>query len=250
MKWFARIGLAVLPLLPFVGCVAVKVSQPEKDEMVQTSQTRSVCQSEVSGVEPTLESTDDTVNVSLSLLGSFDIETRTVFASSAVWDEFMAVGFFPGVMSCKGEYRDCLPNASGAVLYNIVFVGLPTVYGLLIEPWVPHYPQQTDSIVGQRAFLKSALIGFSRYAKPAEAHERQSASHSETHKIRLDDAVVVASELGLESERGKPLRIPVDSLPGSGEIKVKFRLPAEHPLKSSLSGFEEAEITIQCANKQ
>lgn len=249
MKRLGRIGMAVLLTLPFAGCVAVRVSQPTDAEMRIVAQSQSISPSEVTGVEPTLDGTGGTVNVSFSILGTFDVATTSVYAGSANVDRFVAVGFFPGVMSCRGEYRDCMSNAACACLYNIVFVGLPTVYGLLVEPWIPHYPEQTDSIVGQQAFLKSALIGVSRYAKRVEARERQKVSHSVSSKIKLEDAIVLAPELGLESERGKPLRIPIDRLPENGELQVKLKLPEAHPLKDVMAGFEDAEITVQFAKK-
>jgi len=217
--------------------------------MRQVSETTSIVQSEVSGIEPSVAQDGGVVDVNVNLLGSFDLETRTIYARSVDRDEFIAVGFFPGVMSCRGEYGDCLLNGTEAFYYNLVFAGLPTVYGLLVEPCIPHYPWQTDSIVGQTAFLKSALIGFSRYSKIATPSERQKVSRSKVGKVRLEDAIISAPDLGLESGRGQPLRIPIDKVPGGGDAKVKLSLPAGHPLEKAMSDFEDVEITIQCIKK-
>lgn len=249
MKRLMQIGVVALLLPSFTGCVAVKVTQPSAEEMKQVLETTSVDQSEVSGIEPSVMRDGSVVNINVNLLGTFDLETRTTYASSVDRDEFIAVGFFPGVMSCRGEYGDCLLNGTEAFFYNLVFAGLPTVYGLLIEPCIPYYPRQTDSIVGQTAFLKSTLIGFSRYSKPATRHEMQKVRHSKVNKVRLGDAIISAPDLGLESVRGQPLRIPIDKLSNGGDAKVKLSLPAEHPLKRAMADFEDVEISIQCIKK-
>ena len=249
MKRLMQIGAIALLLSSFTGCVAVKATQPSGEEMRQISETTSIVQSEVSGVEPSVVRDGSVVNINVNLLGTFDLETRTTYANAADRDVFIAVGFFPGVMSCRGEYEDCLLNGTEAFFYNLVFAGLPTVYGILVEPCIPYYPRQTDSIVGQTAFLKSTLIGFSRYSKAATPNEKQKIRRSKVNKVRLEDAIVSAPDLDLESVRGQPLQIPIDKLSDGGDAKIKLSLPEEHPLKSAMSDFEDVEITIQCVKK-
>lgn len=249
MKRLIQVAVVALLLLSLTGCVAVKVTQPSVEEMRQVSETTSIGQSEVSGIEPSVMRYGSVVNINVNLLGTFDLETRTIYASSLGRDEYIAVGFFPGVMSCRGEYRDCLLNGTEVFFYNLVFAGLPTVHGLLVEPCIPYYPRQTDSIVGQTAFLKSTLIGFSRYSKNATSHEKQKVRHSTVNKVCLEDAIISAPDLGLESVRGQPLQIPIDKLSEGGDAKVKLSLPEEHPLKRAMSDFEDVEITIQCVKK-
>lgn len=249
MKRLMQVGGVALLLPSLIGCVAVKVTQPSDEEMRQVSETTSIGQSEVSGIEPSVMREGNVVNVTVNLLGTFDRETTTTYASWADSDEYIAVGFFPGVMSCNGEYDDCLLNGTEAFFYNLVFAGLPTVHGLLVEPCIPYYPRQVYSIVGPTAFLKSALIGFSRYSKPATSHEKQKVRHDKLSKLRLEDAKISAPELGLESAWGQPLQIPIDRLSYEGDVKVKLLLSAEHPLKKAMSDFENVEITIQCVKK-
>lgn len=246
MKSVIQIGAALLPFMTFTGCLAIKMTEPSEEKMQLVSETTQVVRSELSGIEPSAVRKDNVVAVKVNLLGKFKTETKKVYASSLEHDDYLAVGFFPGVMSCKGEYRDCVQNGAGALLFNLAFAGLPTVYGILVEPFVPHYPNQTDSIVGRKAFLKSALIGFSRYSKPAERKERVQASHSEVGKLPLEDAVITATELGITSERGLPLFIPVDRLPSSGDVRVKLSLPDDHPLKSVISDLEDVPIEVSC----
>lgn len=249
MKRLMQIGATALLLPSFTGCVALKVTQTSVEEMRQTSETTSMIQAEVSGIEPSVSRAGSVVNVNVNLLGTFDLETRTTYASSADRDAFIAVGFFPGVMSCRGEYRDCLLNGTEVFFYNLVFAGLPTVYGLLVEPCIPYYPRQTDSIVGQTAFLKSTIIGFSRYSKAAAPNEKQKIRRSKVNKVHLEDAIISAPDLDLESVRGQPLQIPIDKLSDGGDAKIKLSLPEEHPLKRAMSDFEDVEITIQCVKK-
>ncbi len=245
MKKLMQIGAAALPLLALVGCVASKIEQPN-EKMEKVSETTRTVRAELSAIEPSVTRTGYSVSVQINLLGEFKLETEKVFASSIERDEYLAVGFFPGVMSCRDEYRNCLVNGTAAFFYNLVFVGLPTAYGLLMEPLVPYFPDQTDTLVGRRAFLKSTLIGFSRYSKPAERKEKVQKTPTTTKKIRLDDAIIEAPSLGIVSERGRPLDIPMDRLPSNGEVDVRLRLPDEHPLKEAMKDFENILIAVSC----
>ncbi len=245
MKRLLQMGTAALTILSVAGCVAVKATQSTAENMERLSETTRIVRSEVSGIGPTVTRNGNVVTIELNLLGDFDLEKRTVYVSSADRDEYIAVGFFPGVMSCEGEYGDCLLNGTEAFYYDLVFAGLPTVYGLLVEPFVPYYPDQTDSIVGQKAFLKSALIGFSRYSKPAISRTTQKIGRTAAKKLPLEDAVISAPDLGIESELGQPLQIPIEKIAGKGDVRVKLRLPEGHPLKSAMSDFEDIEITVQ-----
>ena len=250
MKKLMQIGAPAFMSLAFTGCVAINVTQTSAEDMKQVSEKETIVRSEVSGIEPSVVRTDDIVSISVNLIGDFDVEKRTVYVGSSEVDEFMACGFFPGVMSCKGEYHDCFQNAVGAFFYNIVFAGLPTVHGLIIEPFIPYSPSQTDSIVDKSAFLKSTLIGFSRYSKPAKRRESEKVEVLKKGKIPLEDAVISAPSLELESYRGVPLEVPVDKLSANGDVNVTLRLPAEHPLKTAMSDFNDVEITIKCIDKQ
>ena len=249
MKRLLQMGAAALTILSVAGCVAVKVTQPTAAEMRPVSEATSIVRSEVSGIEPSVRRGGNVVNIKFNLLGKFDLEKRTVYASPEDRDGFIAIGFFPGVMSCTGEYGDCLLNGTVAFFYGLIFAGLPTVYGLIVEPFVPYYPEQTRSIVGQKAFLKSALIGVSRYSKPTTARETEKVNRSTIKNVRLEDAVISAPDLGIESELGQPLQIPVDKLVGKGDVRIKLRLPEGHPLKGAMSDFEDIEITVQCIGK-
>ena len=201
---------------------------------------------ELSAIDPSVTRMDNGVSVEVYLLGKFEFETEKRLVSSAERDEFLAVGFFPGVMSCRGEYGDCVLNGITAFYYNLIFAGLPTVYGLLMEPLVPYFPDQTDSIVGQGAFLKSTLIGFSRYSKPAERKVEIQKIPTRKSKLRLEDAVIEAPSLGIESEHGRPLEIPLHRLPSNGEVKVSLRLPNGHPLKETMKDFENVPVPVSC----
>lgn len=244
-----RIVVPLLALQIFAGCIAVKIPQSADYGMHLQSETKRISRAEVEGVDPLLERDDHFVSVKVDLLGDFEVATTTVYANSRDWDDYMAVGFFPGVMSCEGEYRECFKNAACAFFYNLVFAGLPTVHGLLVEPCIPYYPEQTGSVVGKSAFLKSALIGFSRYSKPALDNTVRKVNRAKLSRIALEDATISAPALGIASGCGMALQIPINRLPAGGEVKVKLELPASHPLKSAMAEFEDVEITIQCDKK-
>ena len=233
MKRLIQIGAAALSFLTLTGCIANKVTESSEGQMRLVSVATNVVGAKVSKAKPSVSRDGGVVAVEISLIGKFTLEEKRCSVSTLEREDYLAVGFFPGVMSCRGEYRECLQNGAGAFLYNLAFGCLPTVYGLLVEPFVPYYPEQTDSIVGRKAFLKSALIGFSRYSKPAERKE-------------LENAVIEAPELGIASERGLPLCIPEDSLPSSGRVGVKLRLPDDHPLKDVMAVYKDVVIPVSC----
>lgn len=246
MKRLIQVGAVALSFLSFTGCIATKVTEPSEGKMRQVSVTTNVVGAKVSKVKPSISREGGVVAVEISLLGKFTLEEKKFFVSTLERDDYLAAGFFPGVMSCRGEYRECLQNGASAFLCNLAFGCLPTVYGLLVEPFVPHYPEQTDSIIGRKAFLKSALIGFSRYSKPAEIKEKVSTFRREVKELPLEDAFIEAPELGIASERGLPLRIPEDKLPSSGTVGVKLRLPDDHPLKDVMAVYKDVTIPVSC----
>ena len=245
MKLHMKLMVLVALLQCLGGCVVIKVSQSDLSKSGETYETKRVYQAEVVGVEPILTWTRNHVSIGMKLQGSFDIETTTVDVGGQGRDEFLAAGAFPGVMSCKGEYRDSVKNAAGAFFYNLIFAGLPTVYGLLVEPCIPHYPEQTDSIVGETAFVKSALIGFSRYSKPV-CNDKRSVANAKHSEMILDNASIAAPDLGIRSEYGHDLEVPIANLPKDGEIKVELSLPVGHPLKVAMAGLEGVGISVLC----
>ena len=246
MKRLIQIGAAALSFLTLTGCIANKVTESSEGQMRLVSVATNVVGAKVSKAKPSVSRDGGVVAVEISLIGKFTLEEKRCSVSTLEREDYLAVGFFPGVMSCRGEYRECLQNGAGAFLYNLAFGCLPTVYGLLVEPFVPYYPEQTDSIVGRKAFLKSALIGFSRYSKPAERKEKVNAFHREVKELPLENAVIEAPELGIASERGLPLCIPEDSLPSSGRVGVKLRLPDDHPLKDVMAVYKDVVIPVSC----
>ena len=242
-------GVLLLFMLLISGCVAVRTSSSIKSDVrLENERTRFV-QADVTGVEPLVTRIGKILEIKIQLLGNFDIEKTKIYSTPDSEETYISCGFFPGVMSCKGEYAypDCVLNTAGAFFYNLVYGGLPTAYGLLMEPFIPYYTPQTDSIVQKFAFLKSPIIGFSRYSKFRGGRVENKVTHKELKKILLEDVEIVASDVDIKSERGSSLRVSPDVLPEDGFIRIKFILPEDHPLKSELSIDENIEITVYCA---
>lgn len=235
--------IVTLILLIFSGCVAIRTKRYSgiMDESIKTTIVRSD-DTDVYGIAPLVLYDGSVAKITLNLIGRFDLKTTTIYSNSSEGDGYIAFGLFPGVMSCKGEYGKSLQNGATALFYNLIFAGLPTVYGLIIEPFIPYYPKQTDSIVGKTAFLKSPIFGFSRYSKPMKPFEE--AKNSIVTQVRLDDAQISAPDLGYTSVIGQPLEIPLHEVAIVGDFKVKFSLKSDHPLKEILADFENVEIKV------
>ena len=240
------VAAAIMSMCLFGGCLAVDVGKVGNGGVrIKTEEKVTIPQARISGVAPSVNVAENgDALVSLNLLGDFEKVVTTTYSDSSD-RAFFVVGFFPGVMSCEGEYADCLGNGAGAVFYNLVFAGLPTVYGLVIEPFVPYYPRQTPSIFSQKAFLQSPLIGFARYSK----HQNKDdvvVTRQKHRRLPIEDVVLSIPSLGVSSYGGGPVRLPRAKIPADGNVDVKMKLPHDHPLKSAMSDFENLSIRVHC----
>ena len=200
---------------------------------------------EIMPVATHLENGD--VEIQIRLSGTFERAVSTITDVTYPDGHWWAIGFFPGVMGCRGELSDVMGNAFGACWYNVVYAGLPTVYGLLIEPFTFVSRDQQDSVFGKSAFALSPLLGFCKYKKWERSEEADTRYLNETSLI-LEDAVLSCPELNMTSKRGEPLRLTRGQIEGMPFVSVVFSLPENHPLKQEW-GFAENEA-YRCTLKK
>ena len=244
MKAFRIVAIAA-PIALVCGCAVVDVGEASLPyNRIKDRESSSTSCVSIAGIEPVVE-TDDNGDflVSLNLFGSFKKVTTTTY-SKASDKKHLAIGFFPGVMSCEGEYGDCVKNGLGVFFYNLVFAGLPTVYGLFAPPLIPYYPDQTRTIVSRRAFVQSTLIGFAAYSKRENGVEIETGNET-IGKVPLEDVTLSAPTLGISSSQGRPLWIPRARVPVDGKIEVRILLlPDSHPFSSAMSEFKDKPIKV------
>ena len=235
------LGLAGCALLG-AGCVAVQtdsgrsVNGTPRETSVKWLRV-SARDGEIVPVATRLENGD--VEMRIRLSGAFEKEVHTATDITSRDGHWWAIGFFPGVMGCQGEQSRAVGNALGACWYNVVYAGLPTVYGLLVEPFTYVTRDQKDSVFGKSAFALSPILGFCKYKKWESREETDSRRLNET-SVFLEDAVLSCPELEVKSRRGEPLRLTRRQIEGMPFVSVVFSLPEDHPFKQEW-GFAENE---------
>ena len=251
---FVQIAAMAASLL--CGCVAVSVSEEPVGSRTLISSEGKLVSAEIEGLEYVLHQdrlskdyfngASGNVSISFRVHGTF--KHVTVDKCRLVKKvEYVSMGFFPGAMSCSDEYSGCVVNSTGAFYYNLVFAGLPTVYGLLVEPFVPYYPEQTPSMMSRRAFVQSAMMGVSKYSKNETRTETADPRVSHQNSMDIEGAVLKAPALGLVSQKGRPLVVPRSMIPANGIVEVVIELDESHPLKSAMAGLEGQLISVSCS---
>lgn len=229
---------AVTFCMAHAGCVSFSIG--DSNATTQTvSVTRSVARdaaNEIEEVEPVVRRVQDAVTVRFNLHGAFVEEecSETTVRHKGV--QMLAAGFFPGSACYEGPGVQ-VGAAVRSVWYNILFLGLPTVSGLLVEPFVPAGPDDGS------AFSQSAIIGFHRWGgKPyVENKTERSRVNRDVmafvdYSCRVAGASATVAADGLCVVRG----VPADA----GTIEVTLSVSPRHPLRDQLAPFMDVPITI------
>ena len=182
------------------------------------------------------------VLISLTAQGDFSWEDKEKYVMDAVTDTYLSVGFFPGVMGCRGEIAKALPNGVGAFWYNLVFCGVPTVYGLVVAPFIPVAREQKESVFGRDAFALSSLMGFYYYSKDTPGTERIQTKTGGSNIYKLPDAELRLASGRYASSYGGVLRCSVTDFDSNGLCALTFTVREDHPLKDELRPFENKRI--------
>lgn len=238
-------ALAITATAFLCGCVSVKLSDGESSKVRTQSSSSKLVSQHVSAIEPVItERKDGTNAVEFYLVGQFDYETTASVEDERVRQCHVALGCFPGVRACRGEMRDCLPNAAAAFWYNLIFAGLPTVHGLLLEPFNPFVFEQSDTLADRHAFVRAPLFGVAKYYK-ANTITKTVVTRSTKQRIRLDNAILKAPELGLSSTENATLAVPAERFKDNAAVRISFFVPKGHPLENELSDFSGISLTVR-----
>lgn len=242
------VHFAVIAILAGIcGCVSFPIEEATFGNPVLVDSRTPMVRGQVTGINPVVTTYDQTITIDLSLQGNFEKSFDESYETT-IHTRNVSFGAFPGTMACEGEIDSCAINGLAVCWNNLLFLGLPTVYGLFIAPFDPQYREQAKSIVGADAFVRSPLLGFSKYRKSQSQVERKTRTAKDLASIRLEDAVLQCSSPRRNSRPGKALVIPKNELPGDQTLKISFTLPETHPLKAQLRDFEGVSFPVECGS--
>ena len=225
------------------GCASINISnRSSSGETFRGGEPRVWRKKIVRGIEPRVLQENDDVWISLVAQGDFSWEEREKWGTDTISDDYLAIGFFPGVMGCEGEISNALPNGVGAFWYNLVFCGMPTVYGLVVAPFIPIAQEQKDSVFGHGAFALSALMGFYYYRTDTPGKERTVSKDGGSSVYEISEAEIrLVSGSGQSGSVGM-LRCSEADFDSNGSCMVTFTVPEDHPLKNELRSYEGKRI--------
>ena len=237
--------LTVAALLFSTGCLSFPLGNP-KVPITTTSVTSGIARDAPNDIEEFSPSATrlepNTVKITFIVRGTINLrevhETKIEHGA----EERLSIGFFPGA-ACETNSVDAMAWAAESIWYNIIFVGLPTVSGLLIEPFIPASPGKGS------AFSRSAIIGCHRWGYKPATKTTQKTSSKATECILLNGyscevngaSSVVVDKDGNCTAYGFPA--------AAKSLKVTLSIPNTHPLKRQLEPFEKEPISIRLPEK-
>ena len=224
------------------GCASINISNQSSSRETFRGTERVWRKKIVRGIEPRVSQENGIVSISLVAQGDFEWEEREKWGVDTVSHDYLAIGFFPGVMGCEGEISKAFPNGIGAFWYNLVFCGMPTVYGLVVAPFIPIAQEQKDSVFGRGAFALSALMGFYYYRANTPGEERIVTKPNGTSAYELSEAEIRLDSGSRKCGYGGELRCSIAEFDSNGSCKLTFTVPENHPLKNELRSYEGKRI--------
>lgn len=215
LRWIA---VCAAPL--FVsGCLSVPVGG---DGQVATSESLPKTTGRVLGISSTTRREGTSVYVSLYADGNFKEERKVIETTTTKREKMVTVGILPGVAGCKGG--DVLSNGTAAFWYNLCMLGTPTLYGLLVAPFLS--PEDEVMEMNQDGFFaRSALVGYHAYYRPLplpKTVNREVGTRAETKdQVCLND--YASPEEGIRYSRTWNGEIKLLDIPEDRK-KVYFRI--------------------------
>ena len=220
------------------GCVSVATSGGAKSVTPASTQT-SYHDVRVDGFEPVVQRTGTgTVTIRFEATGCFPyekIETRRYRTEDS---ERMAFGFFPGLAESSPD--NMVGDALIAFWYNLCFCGLPTVHGLLFEPFAPvSTATAARGSMGERSGTsRAALLGFYRYRKYASVQTDPTPKRSvgTLDKVSLDAVSLSPVDCPFPVRSSGMGFLTLGNVPaGPQECRVRLSFPANDPLHDALA---------------
>jgi hypothetical protein len=186
----------------------------------------------------------DGIRISFNLIGSIAMVEKTESTIRHSSGRRMSFGLFPGAAADQ-DTGESVGTVFASIWYNILFVGTPTVSGLLIEPFV-----SADSARRSR-FSRSALIGFHKWKTPSWAETKSDSKEVLGEMFLLEDFTCVVSGDGFNETRKTAEKSEAYfNIPhGCKSIEVRLEIPHRHPLKKQLEPFEQTTFKISIPGK-
>ena len=242
--------LALAPALLALGtgCVSIplgaeRVLQTRTDE--KKVETVSV---EVESFRPVVQRSGSSATVRLELDGSFTDRMTERTSRLVAARTKLSFGLFPGLANANPS-ENLVGGSLLALWYNVLFLGAPTVNGLLLEPLEPA-SAKTPDFGGTGSFSRAALVGFHKFEEPqgwVRGVERATLeTKKETRPVRgvgLDFRSDAPFWTGKSCSDGTLVLngLPQDARTGVLEIRD---IPADHPYREPLLGLRRAVIEV------
>lgn len=178
----------------------------------------------------------NTAGIRFDLIGMFTETTTRDIRILHKRSQRLAFGLFPGSAADERDGAK-VGTAFKSLWYNALFFGMPTVSGLLVEPFV-HADQAECS-----NFSRSAIIGFHRWEAVGQVEEKKEKSNSSKDAVQLknytckaDNGTAVVLEDGVLHVSGFPAE--------AKSVDVMISIPQQHPLKDQLAPFLQSKIKV------
>lgn len=174
------------------------------------------------------------------LIGSFTMEKKEiteVFHPSA---QRLAFGFFPG-SACDETTGKSVGTAMKSVWFNVVFAGMPTVSGLLVEPFIHAEPGAGS------AFSRSAIFGFHRWGASPYKDESHDTTRSTESEMYLDQ---YECKFDGDSYYAANCICKLDPPSRKAPITISLSVDDNHPLKRQLAPFENRPMVLTIPKEQ
>ena len=154
MAW---VVMAWVMVVAMGGCVSIPCDG-KKVYKTPTVTTRTVGTEGELGFHPEVERKGDAVRLRMVADGMF-VEETTTTRKCKVQAQKLAVGVLPGFAD---DPSYVIPALIFVGTYNAVLLGIPTLSGLLVEPFLP---ARESKAIRMGEFRRMSLAGFSKYSQ-------------------------------------------------------------------------------------
>lgn len=178
----------------------------------------------------------NSAEISFDLLGTFTETTTRNLKIRHNKSQRLAFGFFPGSAVDEKDGAK-VETAIRSLWLNVAFLGMPTVSGLLVEPFVHADNEKCSN------FSRSAIFGFHRWAASGQIEEKTEKTNSSKDTVQLKNYTCKADMVSAwVSEDGI---LHVSGFPAEAKsVDVMISIPQHHPLKDQLAPFVQSKVKI------
>ena len=227
------------------GCLSFSIGDsatPHVDKyMFKTIDKGTASKCEIDRIIPEVSSVGyyDGIRISFKLIGSIAMVEKTESTIRHSAGRRMSFGLFPGAAADQ-DTGEAVGTVFASIWYNILFVGTPTISGVLVEPFV-----SADTA------KRSALFGFHKWKIPSWTERKSDSKEVLGETFLLEDFTCVVSGDGVNETRktAEKSEVYINNPHGCKSIEVKLEIPHRHPLKKQLEPFEKTTFKISIPGK-